>query len=101
MLTPVTVPGFDREVKAARKKHRDMGKLKQAMALIIENSEESKQLLVSRFKDHSLSGNHQGRRECHLDRADWLLLYTLDEESNMVAFIATGSHDQLFSARGR
>jgi mRNA interferase YafQ len=102
MLKVLKEPAFNRDVKAAQKKHRNMAKLKQAISLIVENSENSRRLLITKFGDHALTADQQGRRECHLDhRQDWLLLYAISREQECVTFIATGSHDQLFGKRGR
>jgi mRNA interferase YafQ len=100
MLEAKYEPGFYRDVKAQKKKHRDMSQLKQVIGLIMEDSEDSRALLVARYKDHALTADKKGRRECHIDRrADWLLGYVIDREINQVTFVITGSHDYLFGKR--
>lgn len=49
--------------------------------------------LPAKYKDHALSGNWQGHRECHIG-PDWLLIYKVTEEN--LVLVATGSHDELF-----
>lgn len=51
--------------------------------------------LPAKYKDHVLSGNMVGYRECHLD-FDFLLLYEIDESSNILTLVDIGSHSELF-----
>ena len=44
-------------------------------------------------KDHSLSGNYSGYRECHIE-SDWLLIYK--QEANELLLYRTGTHSALF-----
>lgn len=44
-------------------------------------------------KDHNLSGNFSGYRECHLE-PDWLLIYRQEEDALLLH--RTGSHADLF-----
>lgn len=44
-------------------------------------------------KDHSLSGNYSGYRECHIE-PDWLLIYK--QEENELLLYRTGTHSDLF-----
>jgi mRNA interferase YafQ len=50
--------------------------------------------LDERFKDHPLSGNFSGCRECHI-KADWLLIYQVG--NGVIVFTRTGTHADLFS----
>ena len=49
--------------------------------------------LEARHKDHPLTGNFAGFRDCHIE-PDWLLIYRVDEESLYLE--RTGSHSDLF-----
>lgn len=49
--------------------------------------------LEPKYRDHSLTGNWQDHRECHI-RADWLLVYRL--EPRKLVLVRTGSHSELF-----
>lgn len=44
-------------------------------------------------RDHSLSGNYAGYRECHIE-PDWLLIYMQSE--NELHLYRTGTHADLF-----
>jgi len=46
-----------------------------------------------RYKDHTLSGNLSGFRDCHID-PDWLMIYRI--EADTLYLERTGSHSDLF-----
>lgn len=46
-------------------------------------------------KDHALSGNWSGHRECHV-LPDWLLIYRIDDDVLVLTLSRTGSHSDLF-----
>ena len=60
--------------------------------IIIKNLVAGKEL-EPKFRDHLLTGQYKGTRECHIE-PDWLLIY----ESNHaeLILIRTGSHADLF-----
>ena len=49
--------------------------------------------LPSENKDHNLTGNFTGYKECHID-ADWLLIYC--HKGNELFLYRTGTHSDLF-----
>lgn len=46
-------------------------------------------------RDHALSGDYDGCRECHI-APDWLLIYQSDEHSLKLYLMRTGTHSDLF-----
>ena len=48
-----------------------------------------------KYKDHLLSGNHKGHRECHI-HPDWLLIYLIEDDILTLTLIDTGTHADLF-----
>ncbi len=46
-------------------------------------------------KDHALSGNWEGHRECHI-LPDWLLIYRIEEDVLILTLARTGTHSDLF-----
>ena len=46
-------------------------------------------------RDHALTGNYKGFRECHI-RPDWLLVYAVDNDRLILTASRTGSHSDLF-----
>jgi mRNA interferase YafQ len=49
----------------------------------------AEEALDHRYRDHILSGNWKGYRECHVE-PDWLLIYRVNE--NQLELVRTGSH---------
>ncbi len=51
--------------------------------------------LPEKNRDHELSGNWKGHRECHI-LPDWLLIYRIEENVLVLSLTRTGSHSDLF-----
>lgn len=67
----------------------DMGRLKEAMMLLIANDAP----LGPEWLDHNLKGECADHRECHIG-GDFLLIYQV--EANMLNFVRSGTHSELF-----
>lgn len=39
--------------------------------------------LEKKYKDHKLTGNYKGRRECHIE-PDWLLIYKIEDHKDYI-----------------
>ncbi len=81
---------FKKDVKAVKKQGRDTEKL----YCIIEKLANG-ELLEPKYRDHSLTGNYKGCRECHIE-PDWLLIYEIIDDVLVLMLNRTGSHSQLF-----
>ncbi len=46
-------------------------------------------------RDHALSGNWIGHRECHI-QSDWLLVYRVENDILVLTLARTGTHSDLF-----
>ena len=89
MLELVRKSRFKKDFKKLFSSGKDLDKL----ALIIRTLQ-AEEPLPERNRDHALTGNHAGHRECHIS-PDWLLIYqTTDTE---LILVRTGSHSELFS----
>ncbi len=88
MLQPRFTKQFEKDLKRIQKRGKSVKKLKDVIKMLT-----NEELLKPRLKDHILSGNYVGRRECHLE-SDWLLIYKL--EGLEITFERTGSHSDLF-----
>lgn len=53
------------------------------------------QELPPQYRDHDLTGNYKGCRECHIT-PDWLLIYEVADEELILYLTRTGSHSDLF-----
>ena len=51
--------------------------------------------LDAKYRDHALTGNLSGTRECHV-KPDLLLFYQRRESVLVLAALAVGSHSELF-----
>ena len=51
--------------------------------------------LPDKYRDHELTGNFAGCRECHI-KPDWLLIYQIREEELILYLTRTGTHSDLF-----
>ncbi len=89
MRQPAYTTQFTKDLKRARKRGQDLGKLKSVMSDLIEERP-----LAPRYRDHVLVGGYKGRRECHVE-PDWLLIYKLEGET--IIFERTGAHSDLFT----
>lgn len=47
------------------------------------------------YRDHALTGNYAGFRECHI-QPDWLLIYKVEADILTLTLTRTGSHSELF-----
>jgi len=88
MLNPVYSGQLKRDLKAAKKRGKDMEKIKQPMRLLLEG-----QPLPAEYKDHPLKGEWRSFRDAHIE-PDWLLIYKIDGDD--VRFERTGRHTDLF-----
>lgn len=88
MRTPVYTRQFERDIKKATKRRKNLEKFKMIAQSLIEGNK-----LDPLHRDHQLIGDFAGLRECHIE-ADWLLIYKL--ERDRVAFERTGTHADLF-----
>ena len=55
----------------------------------------SEQQLPQKYKDHALSGEYEGLRECHI-QPDWLLVYRIEKDALILTLARTGTHSDLF-----
>lgn len=53
------------------------------------------QPLPERYRDHDLTGDYAGFRECHI-QPDWLLVYRIEHARLMLTLFRTGTHSDLF-----
>lgn len=81
---------FKKDLKRARKRGLPVGELESVVDMILEGAD-----LPPKHRDHLLSGDYAGFRECHI-RPDWLLIYLDEPEICVVTAIRTGSHTDLF-----
>lgn len=55
----------------------------------------NKQQLPAKYKVHKLSGDYKDCWGCHI-LPDWLLIWRVNERTNTLTLIGTGTHADLF-----
>ena len=88
MLTVRYSTKFKKDFKTCLKRHYHMDLLQQAIDILRIPDK-----LPLKNRDHDLSGDYVGHRECHLG-PDWLLIYRQD--GNDLLLYRTGTHADLF-----
>ena len=88
MLTVRYSTRFRRDFKVCVKRRYDMELLQRAIDILRIPDQ-----LPPENRDHDLTGNYAGHRECHL-RPDWLLIYRQSGEELLL--YRTGTHSDLF-----
>lgn len=81
---------FKKDYKLILKRGYDESLLKDVIT-VLSNGE----VLPAKYKDHALTGNYVGYRECHIT-PDWLLIYRIEESILILALTRTGTHSDLF-----
>ena len=81
---------FRKDVKLAKKQHKDLD----AMYQVIEKLANGEKL-DAKYRDHDLSGNYAGCRECHIE-PDWIMIYEIIDNVLVLSLIRIGSHSDLF-----
>ena len=90
MLKLQTTSKFRKDYKLAKKRGLDIDLLEQVIDLLLEEKP-----LDKKYKDHPLTGNYIGFRECHI-QPDWLLIYAVDQGQLVLTASRTGTHSDLF-----
>ncbi len=85
----VTTARFRKDVKRMKKQGLPMKELAWVLNQLLDGQE-----LPPAYRDHGLSGNYAGFRECHI-RPDWLLIYLVSETELILTASRTGSHSDL------
>ncbi len=81
---------FKKDLKLAAKRGYDMNKIRNVIEKLANG-----EILEAKYRDHLLTGDYGGFRECHI-QPDWLLVYQIDN-GQLVLFLArTGTHSDLF-----
>ena len=81
---------FQKDLKRVQRRGYDISLLTNVLT-ILANGEP----LPAKYKDHDLSGNYEGCRECHIT-PDWLLIYEISEGELILYLTRTGTHSDLF-----
>lgn len=81
MLTIKYHTMFKKDFKRIKKRGYDISRLEKIVELLANEVP-----LPEQFKDHNLSGNYNGFRECHI-APDWLLIYQVNNNRTRPCFV--------------
>lgn len=83
---------YKKDLKLARKRNLPEDELNKVIFNLANDIS-----LPQENKDHALSGNLAGFRECHI-KPDWLLIYGKEDngELHILNLVRTGTHSDLF-----
>ena len=84
-----------RRFKTAYKRVRQLKGFRQEIFEEVVSSLADGKKLKKERKDHQLTGNLKGFRECHL-APDILLVYQIDDGILVLTLVSVGNHSQLF-----
>ena len=80
---------FNRDLKKIKKRGYDL----KLMSVVVRKLQLGESL-EPKYKDHYLTGNWKGYRECHI-LPDWLLVYNVDDDKLVLVLSRTGTHSDL------
>ena len=81
---------FQKDLKRIQRRGYDVSLLTNVIKKLANGEQ-----LPEKNRDHSLSGDFSGCRECHI-APDWLLIYEIDNGELILYLTRTGTHSDLF-----
>jgi len=90
MLTIKYQTAFKKDYKRIKKRGYDVRLLEKVIELLAAGKG-----LPVEYRDHALSGDYAGCRECHI-APDWLLVYEINGNEMILYLTRTGTHSDLF-----
>ena len=81
---------FKKDYKLAMKRHLDISLLEEVVSQLALGK-----ALPDKNRDHALTGDWIGHRECHI-QPDWLLIYRIEDDVLVLTLARTGTHSDLF-----
>ena len=77
---------FKKDLKLAKKQNKNLDKLFEVIEILASGG-----TLDAKYRDHDLTGNYKGTRECHVE-PDWLLR----GDVLVLMLYRLGTHSELF-----
>ena len=81
---------FQKDLKRVQKRGYNLSLLTVILKKLADG-----EALPEKNRDHSLSGDYSGCRECHI-APDWLLIYEIADDELILYLTRTGTHSDLF-----
>ena len=90
MYTVKPTSKFQKDLKKAAKRGLDIDAITSVIKKLANG-----ETLPEKNRDHALTGNYNGYRECHV-QPDWLLIYKIHDDALILLLARTGSHSDLY-----
>lgn len=90
MYELISTKKFKKDLKNIIKSGYDISLLDKVVTILLQGKP-----LLEKYKDHNLTGNWVGHRECHIT-PDWLLIYLINDNTLTLTLTRTGTHSKLF-----
>ena len=90
MLNRIFTRQFARDLKLAVRRGKDLGKITKVIDLLC-----TQEPLPPNLRDHALSGDYAGYRDCHVE-PDLVLIYRIVEDQLQLICFRLGTHSDLF-----
>ena len=81
---------FKKDLKLAKRQGKGTEKLFDVIEKLANG-----EALEAKYRDHDLTGNYKGCRECHVE-PDWFLIYEIVDDVVVLLLYRVGSHSELF-----
>lgn len=90
MYELISTKKFKKDLKNIIKSGYNISLLDKVVTILLQGKP-----LPEKYKDHNLTGNWVGHRECHIT-PDWLLIYLINDNTLTLTLTRTGTHSKLF-----
>jgi mRNA interferase YafQ len=81
---------FKKDLRRMVKRGADMDLLDEVILSLRKREQ-----LPEKYRDHPLTGDWAGYRDCHV-LSDWLLIYMISDEELILTATRTGAHSDIF-----
>ena len=81
---------YKKSYKLMKKRGLDITLLDEVVDLLRQGRQ-----LDEKYRDHGLTGDFAGFRECHV-KPDWLLVYLIENDVLTLTLVDTGTHSDIF-----
>ena len=80
---------YRKSLKRMLRRGKDIGKIADVVRMLANG-----ETLPAQFRDHALTGDLAGLRDCHVEN-DWVLLYYIEGKVLVLVLADTGTHSDL------
>ncbi len=81
---------FKKNLEKMLRRGKDIKKISRVVSMLACGES-----LPPHYKDHALTGDLVGLRDCHVEN-DWLLIYRFEDDVLVLTLTDTGTHSDLF-----